>query len=100
MRNMTYVIKAEVGDPRAETFAFSAQKTMYGGKRIARGDTIFVFASENEGGPGLVASGIVSSSKAIAKTRGIALQTPRASLIIKGTALARRRRGRDEPRPV
>ena len=31
----------------AETFAFRAQKTMYGGKHIAKGDTIFVFASEN-----------------------------------------------------
>jgi hypothetical protein len=31
-----------------ETFAFSAQKTMYGGKHIAKGDTIFVFASERE----------------------------------------------------
>ena len=48
-----FAIKAEVSDPRAETFAFSAQKTMYGGKHIAKGDTIFLFASENEGGPGL-----------------------------------------------
>jgi hypothetical protein len=62
-------IKAAVGDPRARTFAF-AQKTMYGGKHIARDDTIFVFASENEGGPGLVASGVVTSAKAIAKKRG------------------------------
>ena len=42
-----FAIKAEVSDPWAETFAFSAQKTMYGGKHIAKGDTIFVFASEN-----------------------------------------------------
>ena len=46
-----FAIKAEIPDPRAKTFAFSAQKTMYGGKQIAKGDTIFVFASENEGGP-------------------------------------------------
>jgi len=57
---MMFAIKAEVSDPRTETFAFSAQKTMYGGKRIAKGDTIFVFASENEGGPGLIASGVSS----------------------------------------
>ena len=69
---MIFAIKAEVGDPWAETFAFSAQKTMYGGKHIAKGDTIFVFASENEGGPGLIASGVVTSAKAIAKKRGIA----------------------------
>jgi hypothetical protein len=47
MRSMMFAIKAEVSDPWAETFAFSAQKTMYGGKHIAKGDTIFVFASEN-----------------------------------------------------
>ena len=57
---MTFAIKAKVTDLVAETFAFSAQKTMYGGKRIAKGDTIFVFASENEGGPGLIASGVSS----------------------------------------
>ena len=34
---MAFAIKAEVGDPRAKTFAFTAQKTMYGGKRIAEG---------------------------------------------------------------
>ena len=62
-----FAIKAEVSDPRAKTFVFNAQKTMYGGKRIATGDTIFVFASENEGGPGLIASGVVTSAKAIAK---------------------------------
>src|SRR5437660_11560912 len=67
---MLFGIKAEVSDPRAETFAFSAQKTMYGGKHIAKGDTIFVFASENEGGPGLIASGVVTSAKAIAKKSG------------------------------
>lgn len=93
-----FAIKAEVSDPWAETFAFSAQKTMYGGKQIAKGDTIFVFASENEGGPGLVASGVVTSAKAIAKKCGIARQTPRVSITIKRTALAKRRLGRNELR--
>src|SRR5439155_1444504 len=84
---MMFAIKAEVSDPRAETFAFSAQKTMYGGKHIAKGDTIFVLASENEGGPGLIASGVLTSAKAIAKKRGIARQTPRVSITIRRTAL-------------
>jgi hypothetical protein len=96
---MIYAIKAEVGDPRAETFVFSAQKTMYGGKRIAKGDTIFVFASENEGGPGLIASGVVTSAKAIAKQRGIPRQTPRVSITIRRTALAKQRLGRSELKP-
>ena len=46
---MTFAIKAEVRNPRATTFAFAAQKTMYGSKDIAEGDPLFVFASENEG---------------------------------------------------
>ena len=49
---MMFAIKTEFGDSRATTFAFDAQKTMYGGKHIAEGDTIFIFASENEGGQG------------------------------------------------
>jgi hypothetical protein len=94
--SMLFAIKAEVSDPWAETFAFIAQKTMYGGKHIAKGDTIFVFASENEGGPGLIASGVVTSAKAIAKKRVIARQTPRVSITIRRTALAKRRLGRSE----
>ncbi len=94
-----FAIKAEVSDPRAETFAFSAQKTMYGGKHIAEGDTIYVFASENEGGPGLIASGVVASANAIAKKRGIVRQTPRVSITIRRTALAKRRLGRNELKP-
>jgi len=43
---MAFVVKAEVRDPQAETFFFTAQKTMYGGKLIKAGDTIFIFASE------------------------------------------------------
>ena len=93
---MTFAIKAAVSDPRARTFAFATQKTMYGGKHIAQGDTIFVFASENEGGPGLIASGVVTSAKAVAKKRGVARQTPRVSIIVKRTALAKRRFGRSE----
>src|SRR6476660_4328777 len=89
-----FAIKAEVSDPRAETFGVSAQKTMYGGKHIAKGDTIFVFASENEGGLGLIASGVVTSAKAITKKRGVARQTPRVSITIRRTAVAKRRLGR------
>src|SRR6266699_1631140 len=99
MRSMMFAIKAEVSDPWAETFAFRAPKTMYGGKHIAKGDPIFVFASENEGGPGLIASGVVTSAKAVAKKRGIARQTPRVSITIRRTALAKRRLGRSELKP-
>ena len=57
---MMFAIKTEVSDLWAKTFAFRAQKTMYGGKHIAKGDTIFVFAIENEGGQGLIVSGVVT----------------------------------------
>src|SRR3954468_14104842 len=69
---------------------------MYGGKQIAEGDSVFVFASENEGGPGLIARGVVTSAEALAKKPGIARQTPRVSIPVKRTALAKRRRGRSE----
>ena len=91
-----FAIKAEVREPRAEAFAFSEQKTMYGGKHIAEGDTVFVFASENEGGPGLIASGIVTSAEATPRKLGVARQTPRVSIVIRRTAFARRRLGRSE----
>jgi hypothetical protein len=96
---MAFAIKAEVGDARAKTFAFTAQKTMYGGKYIAAGDTVFVFASENEGGQGLIARGVVTAAEAVAKKRGIARQTPRVSVTIKRTALAKRPLGRRALKP-
>ena len=66
----TFAIKAAVSDVRAKEFTFAEQKTMYGGKHIAIGDTIFVFASENEGGPGLIARGIVTAARADAQETG------------------------------
>jgi len=93
---MAYAIKAEVQDLRARTFGFRAQKTMYGGKRIAAGDAIFVFASENQGGPGLIARGIVTAARALARKRGIDRQTPRVSIAVRRTALARQSLGRRE----
>lgn len=97
---MAFAIKAEIHDPEAATFAFTAQKTMYGGKRIAEGDTIFVFASENEGGRGLIARGIVAAAAAVARQPGLARQTPRVSVTIKCTALAKRPLGRSELKPL
>jgi hypothetical protein len=99
MGGRSFAIKAAVADPSAETFTFSAQKTMYGGKQIAGGDTIFVFASENEGGPGLIARGVVTSARAIARKSGVARQTPRVSITVRRTARARRSLGRRELKP-
>ena len=96
MKSRVFAIKAEIRDLRAKTFSFRAQKTMYGGKQIAKGDTIFIFASENEGGPGLIARGVVTAAKAIPRKPGIARQTPRVSLTVRRTALVKRRLGRNE----
>jgi hypothetical protein len=96
---MTFAIKAEVRDARARTFAFTAQKTMYGGKHIAEGETVFVFASENEGGHGLIARGVVTSAEAVPRKPGIARQTPRVDLAVRRTALAKRALGRRELKP-
>ncbi len=93
---MAFAIKAKVSDPQAKTLAFTAQKTMYGGKRITAGDTVFLFASENEGGQGLIARGIVISAEALAKKRGIARQTPRVSITVRRTQLAKRPLGRSQ----
>ena len=93
---MVFAIKAAIVDPRARTFTFTAQKTMYGGKLISEGDTIFIFSSENEGGQGLIARGIVTYAKSEPKKRGVARQTPRVSITVKRTALAKRPMGRSE----
>ena len=69
---------------------------MYGGKHIATGDAIFVFASENQGGPGLIGRGVVTSAEPIAKKAGIARQTPRVSITVRSTGVATRHFGRSE----
>ncbi|TAA46724.1 hypothetical protein EA655_01930 [Pseudoxanthomonas winnipegensis] len=75
-----FAIKAEVPDARAPRFVFTAQKTMYDGKRVSVGDTIFIFASENEGGAGLIARGTVTACEHIPRTA--ARQTPRISIAV------------------
>jgi hypothetical protein len=73
---------------------------MYGGKLIAKGDMIFVFASENEGGQGLIARGIVIHAEAIRKKRGIVRQTPRVNVSMRRTALAKRSMERRQLKPL
>ena len=59
---------------------------------------IFIFASENQGGAGLIARGVVTAATAVARNSRIARQTPRVSVTIRRTALAKRRPGRSELR--
>lgn len=95
----SYAIKAEVADPGAGSWAFVAQKTMYGGRRIAAGDVIYLFASENEGGTGLVARGVVTSAQATPRLPDVERQTPRVSITVQRTASAQHRLGRAELKP-
>jgi hypothetical protein len=96
---MIFAIKAEICDLAAETLVFLEQRTMYGGKLIAVGDTIFVFASENEGGPGLIGRGVITAATEVPRTPGIARQTPCVNLTISITARVKRRLGRRELKP-
>ena len=94
--SISFAVKAEIRDIKAKTLTLPAQKTMYGGKHIVKGDAVFVFASENEGGSGLFARGVVASAEGVAMKRGVARQTPRVSVVIRRTALVKRPLGRRE----
>ena len=89
-----FAIKVCISNPQPGSLTFTAQKTMYGGKLITQGDAIFLFASENEGGQGLVGRGIVTCAAAVARQPGIARQTPRVTFTVTCTALAKRLLGR------
>ena len=89
-----YAIKAPVSDPGAARFEFIAHKTMYGGKNIAAGDVVYVFASENAGGAGLVARGVVTAAVPTPRRAGLERQTPRVSVSVQVTARAHQALGR------
>ncbi|MGP4806388.1 hypothetical protein ACSV5G_21715 [Agrobacterium cavarae] len=93
---MVYAIKTEIRDPDALEHSFLEQKTMYGGKDIMAGDTIYLFASENEGGSGLVARGTVIGVVAVPRKANVVRQTPRVTLKVRRTALSLRPLGRRE----
>jgi hypothetical protein len=69
---------------------------MYGGKHIAENDTIFLFASETQGGRGLFARGIVTSAESLTKRPDVERQAPRVSITVRPTALAKAPWGRVE----
>lgn len=98
MMAVMYAIKTAIAHPRAAHFDFLAQKTMYGGKRIAVGDVVYLFASENAGGAGLVARGVVTAAEAVPRAKDVERQTPRVNLTVERTGLATRRLGRTELR--
>lgn len=96
---MAYAIKAQIDDQDAEAWVFKAQKTMYGGRKIAVGDTLFLFASETQGGRGLIARGTVTQVEAVPANPGLDRQTPRIDIAVRRDAVARRPLGRNELKP-
>jgi len=91
---VAYVIKAEIDEPEAKTFAFAGAPTMYGGRKIAVGDKVYLFASETQGGAGLVARGVVTAAEAVPPRPGVARQTPCVDVTVECEALAKRPLGR------
>src|SRR5215510_11922373 len=88
---MSFVVKAGL-EPEAEAISFSFnERTMYRGKDIRVHDEIFVFSSENQGGNGLCAKGIVTSVD-----RG---PGNRLTIEVRPVATARRNLGRRELKP-
>ena len=64
--------------------------------KVSLGNATRTPASENEGGAGLAAYGVVTSATATPLKPGLERQTPRVSITIRRTALVQRRLGRGE----
>ena len=96
---MAFAIKAEIDDPARRLSRSPRKRRCMAASTSPKATTIFVFASENEGGTGLIARGVVISAAAVAKKRGIERQTPRVSVTVKRTALAKQPLGRKELKP-
>ena len=97
---LAYAIKAAIGDIAGKRFVFEAAKTMYAGKTIAAGDPIFLLASENSGGSGLFARGVVHEAAAVPLVPGLERQTPCVTITVEVTARAVRPLGRRELKPL
>ena len=88
---MPFVVKAALGAEAPADLLSFREKTMYRGKEIRADDEIFIFASENQGGRGLCARGVVT---AVERGPGI-----RLSIKVRPVARARRSLGRPELKP-
>ena len=80
---MTYVLTTERMPPSAEGVVdFPAQKTMYGGRKIAAGDTVFLFVRGRDGAA-LTAKATVLTASADAPLPDVERQTPRVSVTLR-----------------
>lgn len=93
---MKYVIKAMFPNPLPQIINLGAQKTMYGGKTIAAGATIYLFADRQSERAGLVAIGSVVKASAAPKIADVERQTPRVDITIRIETLSRDELGREQ----
>lgn len=96
---VAYALKAALPDAGAASGHFGAQKTMYGGQHIAARDMVYRFYSENSGGRGRVARGVVRAVSACPPRPGLARQTPLVSLTVDRQASVRHPLGRAQLKP-
>jgi hypothetical protein len=90
----SFVAKTKPVDPRAPALRLPRMKTMYGGKAIAAGDEVFVFADGC-----LAARGVATKVAAVPRPRGAERWTPRVSVEIGRLKRVRRGLGRDDLKP-
>ena len=90
MKRQVFAIKVHVEVPGAREYVFRDQKTMYGGRLVAEGHTIYIFSSETYGGQGLLARGVVTSARESPRIPGVERQTPRVSITVRRTVMVTR----------
>jgi len=87
---LTYVLTAESAAPSTEgVVAFLAHKTMYGGRRIAPGDRVFLFVRGRDGAA-LTGRAIVLTASPDPLLPNVERQTPRVSVTLRIEAQALR----------
>jgi hypothetical protein len=94
-----FILKAEIPTLESPPLAYAAQKTMYAGKQITPGDTIFIFASETQGGPGLLAKATVTTAIPTPRPQNTPRHTPRVSITIANLQKAKSPLGRATLKP-
>jgi len=93
---MTYVLTTERMPPSADGVVdFPAQNTMYGGRKIAAGDTVFVFVRGADGAA-LTAKATVLTASPDPPSPHLERQTPRVSVTLRLEAQAVRALSRTE----
>ena len=91
-----FVIKAEVSDPWGGNVRVQRSQDDVWRQAHCQKRSDLCLCKRERGGPGLIASGVITSAKVIANKREIARQTPRVSVTVRRIALARQGLGQSE----